>query len=280
MRASWDVLKRDKGLLIFPLLSGISCLLILASFAIPIYQSHAWHPPARDAQPVQQVMYYGALFCFYFANYFVITFFNAAIMACAVSRLQGGEPTIGYGFSVAMSRIHLILGWALLSATVGLVLRIIEDRSKRVGEVVAGLLGMAWTITSYLVVPVLVVEQKGPFAALKQSASLLRKTWGEQLVGNSSFGFLFFLLVLPAIALVIGGGYVASSMHSAAPIVACIGVAVVYCLILSLVHSALQAIFQAAVYLYAAQPAGVAAGTSGGPQGFPVQLLSQAMAAK
>ncbi|HSV14858.1 MAG TPA: hypothetical protein VLI90_11395, partial [Tepidisphaeraceae bacterium] len=66
MRASWDVLKRDKGLLIFPLLSGISCLLIMASFAVPIYQAKAWHPPGRDAQPVQQVMYYGALFCFYF----------------------------------------------------------------------------------------------------------------------------------------------------------------------------------------------------------------------
>ena len=122
-------------------------------------------------------------------------FFNTAIIACAINRLQGGEPSVGYGFSVAMSRIHLILGWALLSATVGLALRIIEDRSERVGQFVTGLLGMAWTVMSYLVVPILVVEQKGPFAALKESSVLLKKTWGERLVGNSSFGLIFFLLL-------------------------------------------------------------------------------------
>jgi Family of unknown function (DUF6159) len=275
MRASWDILMRDKGLLIFPLFSSISCLLIMASFAIPIYRANAWHPPARDAQVAQQIAYYGTLFCFYFANYFVITFFNAAMVACAVNQLQGGNPSIAYGFNTAASRIHLIFGWALLSATVGLALRLIEDRSKRVGQIIAGLFGMAWTVLSYLVVPILVVEQKGPFAALKESSVLLKKTWGERLVGNASFGTIFFLLALPGIAMIAIGIALSSSTHSATPVIGFVAIAVIYFVVLSLIHSVLQVIFQSAVYLYAAQPAAI---QSSGPRGFPVELISNAMA--
>src|SRR5437588_3884370 len=141
MRASWNVLKRDKGLLVFPLLSGICCLLVLASFAVPIFLSHAWEPPTKNAGAAKQVAYYGTLFLYYFANYFVITFFNVGIVACAIERMRGGEPTVGYGFSVAMSRLPLIIGWSLLSATVGLLLRIIEESSSKAGEFVAGLIG-------------------------------------------------------------------------------------------------------------------------------------------
>ena len=141
-------------------------------------------------------------FFFYFCNYFVITFFNAAIVACAFLRMEGGgEPSIGDGFREALARVPLIIGWAFLAATVGLVLRIIEDRSPKVGAFVAGLLGMAFSVVSFLVVPVLVIERKGPFSALKESTKLLKGTWGDQLVGNFSFGSIFGLLSLPAIIL-------------------------------------------------------------------------------
>jgi hypothetical protein len=140
---------------------------------------------------------------------------------------------------------------------------------------------MGWAVLSYLVVPILVFEQKGPFAALKESSVLLKKTWGEQLVGNMGFGGIFFLLMLPGIAVIVIGGALSSSMHSAAPLVGCIALAVVYFITLALVQSALQAIFQAAVYLYAANPVPAQVGmASGGPRGFPVELISNAMTSK
>ena len=129
MRASWEVLKKDKEILIFPLISGICCLLVVASFAIPLYASGNWRPPGDEATANQQVAYYAVLFLFYFCNYFVIVFFNSAIIACAVIRMGGGNPTVGDGFRAAFSRVGLIAGWALVCATVGLILRIIEDRS-------------------------------------------------------------------------------------------------------------------------------------------------------
>jgi hypothetical protein len=269
MRASWDVLRKDKALVLFPLFSGISCLVVMASFAVPVFVTGAWHPPGKGAQAAHQIAYYGTLFAFYFCNYFVITFFNVGIIACAIERMQGGEPSVGFGFQAAASRLPLILGWSLVAATVGLVLRIIEDRSERVGEIIAGLLGMAWTVVTYLAVPVLVAERKGPIPAIKESAQLLRRTWGDQVVGNFSFGLLFFLLSIPAFALVAAGFYLGVVAHSIPLAVLCVSLAVAYLITLSLIQSALQAIFQAAVYLYARDQQA--------PQGFPVTLLRDSM---
>jgi Family of unknown function (DUF6159) len=247
MSDCWQVLKRDKALLLFPLLSGICCLCLLASFAIPLYTTGAWEPPKSNAAAHQQVAYYGVLFLFYFCNYFVIVFFNAGIVACAATRMGGGNPSVADGFRAAASRLPVILGWTLISATVGLVLRILEDRSEKLGRIVAGLLGMAWTIVSFLVIPILVVENRSPFSALKDSTVLLKKTWGEQLISNFSFGMIFFLLSIPAIGLIVLGVLAGS----APALFACIGLGAIYLILLALIQSALQSIFQTALYLYA-----------------------------
>jgi hypothetical protein len=268
MSASWQILKQDTEMLLFPLISGLCCLVVMASFAVPLWLTGAWQPPGEQASAQQQIAYYAILFLFYFCNYFVIVFFNAAIVACATIRLGGGNPTVADGLRSAAQRLPLIAGWALLSATVGLVLRIIEDRSEKVGRFVAGLLGMAWTVVSFLVIPILVVERKSPVAALKDSTALLRRTWGEQLVGNFSFGLIFFLLAIPAFAL-IALGIFAGSLAIA---VLCIGLAVVYLVLLALIQSALQSIFQAALYLYARQ--------GQVPAGFQHESLAGALAQK
>jgi hypothetical protein len=265
MADCWRVLRQDKKLLLFPLLSGICCLALLASFAIPLYATGAWEPPARDAAASRQVAYYGMLFLFYFCNYMVIVFFNAGIVACATIRMDGGEPSIGDGFRAAASRLPVIIGWVLIAATVGLILRIVEDWSDKVGRIVAGVLGMAWTLVSFLAVPVLVVENKNPIAALKDSAALLKKTWGEQLTAHFSFGMITALLTIPAFAMV----FVGLLSGKMAAVVVCIALAVVYLILLALVQSALQSIFQVALFLYA----------RGGrvPEGFREESLSGAM---
>ena len=268
MGASWRVLKQDKEILIFPLMSGVCCLLVLASFAIPIISSGNWELPDENASAEQGIMYYGTLFLFYFCTYFVIVFFNSAIIVCATIRMQGGDPTVGDGFRASLARLPLIFGWALVSATVGLVLRIIEDRSKTVGRIVAGLLGMAWTVVSFLVVPILVIEKKGPIHALKESTMLLKKTWGEQLIGNFSFGLIFFLLSIPAFILAALGFF----SGGAVALATCIILAVIYLIVIALIQSALQAIFQAAVYLYTRD--------GGAPAGFDPELLADSMGHK
>ena len=247
MSECWQVLKQEKSLLVFPLISCICCLLLMASFAVPIFLTGAWQPPGHAAATMKQTAYYGTLFSFYVANYFIVVFFNAALVACAATRLTGGTPTVGDGLRAAAARLPVIAGWALVSATVGLILRMIEDRSDKIGQIVAGLIGMAWTVVSFLVVPVLVMENKGPIAALQESTSLLKKTWGEQLISNFSFGMIFSVLSVPAFLLVFLGFYLGGAVAG----IACCVVAAVYLMVLALIHSALQAIFQTALYLYA-----------------------------
>jgi len=186
-------------------------------------------------------------------------------VACAVIRMGGGDPTIGDGFRAAFARLPLIVGWALISASFGLLLRIIEDRSEKIGRIVAGLLGMAWTAVSFLVIPILVIDKKSPITAFKESATLLKKTWGEQLISNFSFGLLFFLLNIPAFLLIGVGIFIGSGMA----LIICISLAVIYLIVLALIQSTLQAIFQAALYLYARH--------GRAPAGFQGELLQSVM---
>ena len=202
MGASWGVLKQDKEILIFPILSGICCSLVLASFAIPILVTEFWRPPNAEAEIIRQIAYYGTLFAFYLCNYFVITFFNTALISCAMLRLNGGDPTVAYGLKEALRRAHLIASWALVSATVGMILRVLEERSNWIGKIVLSIVGVVWSVASFFVVPAMVVKEIGPLDALKESSKLIKRTWGELLVGSFSFGSIFALLSLPALGMI------------------------------------------------------------------------------
>ena len=265
MKASWDLLRQDKEILLFPVLSGLSLFLILLSFAVPVIALGGVDTVHRIARHNGAVGNLVVLFAFYFINYFVILFFNTAIVACATIRMRGGNPTVSDGLHEASTRLFDIAGWALVSASVGMLLRMIEERSRLVGRIVAGLLGMAWGITSYLVIPILVNERKGPMEAFQESARLLKKTWGEELIGGFSFGLVFFVLSLPAVALVYGG--VASG--SGVPALAFFALAVFYLVSLAVVQAALQGIFQAALYQYARK--------GEAPRGFERDVLNEAI---
>lgn len=243
------VLRDEKSLLVFPLASGIACMIVFASFALPLWASGYASGVLDEGQIPQDPVAYIVLFLFYFVNYFVIVFFNSALVSCAIVRFYGGDATVGGGLRAAFARLPQIAGWALVSATVGLILKAIESRSERVGEIAAGLLGAAWTIVTYFVVPVLVVERVGPITAVKRSFAILRKTWGESLTANFSIGLAValasFVALLPAFLGIVLG--------NTATIIAGIAVTAALLIIISLVSAALNTIILAALYLYAAE---------------------------
>lgn len=270
-KQSFNVLRLDKELLLFPLMSGLACIIVLASFAAPLWNSDYLNVVFEERQAPEDPLAYVILFAFYFINYFVIVFFNSALVACAIIRFRGGNPTLGDGLRAATERLPQILGWAAVSATVGVVLRIIESRSERAGQIAAGLLGMAWSITTFFVVPVLVIEKGGPVTAVKRSLSILRKTWGEALSANFGIGVITFLATLPGIIAVVAGVAVAASGYVALG-AAAIAAGILLVLIVALVSSALNAILLAALYLYAA--------TDELPQHFDSERLAHAFAGK
>ncbi len=249
-RQSLHLLMLDKELLVFPLLSGISCFLVLASFVAGVWATGIAGEEGAAGRGVSWVV----LFAYYFANYFVIVFFNSALVACAMIRFRGGVPTVGAGMRAARERLAQIAAWALLAATVGVLLKMIEERVQFVGRIVIALLGAAWTIGSYFVVPVLVVERIGPIDAFRRSVLILKKAWGESIVGNLGLGLITFLVTL---ALLIATGIVtmvlAVNIGSIGVALAGIVVMILIVVLAALVGSALNAIVLSALYLYATE---------------------------
>jgi hypothetical protein len=251
-RNSWEVLKQNKRLILFPVISGLACLVVLVSFAIPLVILHnngVFDGAGGKAQT--PIWVYPVAFAFYFCNYFIITFCNAALVSCTLMYFNGEEPTVGDGFRAASARLPQIIAWSLVSATVGLLLRSIESAHEKVGAFIRSLLGSAWAIITYFVVPVLVVEKVGPIDAIKRSVSLLKKSWGEALIGRIGIGFFMFLVTLPGVLLLVGG-FLAVANGTTGLGLALAGLGLVYLLCASAVGSALSTIFLSATYQYAA----------------------------
>ena len=250
IKASAAVLRADKELIVFPIVSAIGVLIVTASFALPMLMA-GFFDALFDGQA--QVLGFVVGFLFYIVQYFVIIFANSALVGAAMIRLRGGDPTVGDGVRIAMRHIGPILGYALVSATVGMILRWLSERGKLVGKIVSSIAGMAWNLATYLVVPVLVIEDVGPLEAVKRSATLLKKTWGEQIVGNfgigAIFGLLFFVLILLAVPV-----FVLVAMTESIALIVLVGLVFVLVLVfLGLINSTLNGIYIAAVYRYAAE---------------------------
>jgi hypothetical protein len=244
IKASAEVLRSDKELLLFPVCSGIAAMLVMATFVVPMFALRLFE---------NGVGVVGAIwgFLFYLCQYFVIFFFNAALVGAASIRLNGGDPTVADGFNAAKAKAGPILGYAAIAATVGLLLQALKNRDNNfLIRLIGSGLGVAWTLSTFLVVPVLVQQNVGPIDAIKESVNLLKRTWGENAIGNVGLGAVFALMmfgvVLLGVALVI-----AASMISVTLAITFGVIAVLAIVALVIVQSALSAIYSAALYRYA-----------------------------
>jgi len=248
VKASAAVLRADKELVVFPIISAIALLIVTASFAVPtIFAGWVDSALAGEASILSAVV----AFLFYLVQYFVIFFFNSALVGAALIRLRGGDPTVGDGLRIAFSHSGSILGYAFIAATVGMILRWLSERAGALGKIAISLVGMVWNIATYLVVPVLVMEEVGPVDAVKRSVALLKRTWGEQIIGNFGvgliFGLLAFLVLLVGVPLIA----LAAAAESVPLIVLAVAVLVLALIFLALINSTLSGIYTAAVYQYA-----------------------------
>jgi uncharacterized protein DUF6159 len=238
--SSFKILRANKQLIIFPVLSGASLLVIIGSFVVAALAVNSW-----DVQNIGElrgnVEYYGVLFLFYLVNYFVVVFFNMALVHCTRLYFKGEEVSVKSGLQFSMSRVGAIFSWAVFAATVGLILRIIQENTGIIGKIITGIIGIVWSVATFFVVPVIAYEKVGPVGAFKRSAQMMKDKWGESLAAGFSFGliqFLGFLVVGVPLFLLAG----------AVNIFLGIALAVAGIFIVMSVLSAAQTIFISAVY--------------------------------
>src|SRR6266849_2529776 len=222
-KESLQVLAKDKEILLFPLLSGIVTMvaflsIVSAGVASGVFEHFDKHDPLN----------YAVAFVWYFISWFIVLFFNVAVIHCAAIRLRGGDPTVADGFRASMQHLGRIAAWAFVSATVGVILRFLADRAGFIGRIIIGLLGAAWSIATYFIVPVMIFENRTLRDSVKQSTQLIAKTWGESLVAAGGIGVFIMLLALAGLVLPIAAFFIS-------PIAALValGILVIYWIALS-----------------------------------------------
>lgn len=253
---SWDVLKSDTSLLLFPILSTISGIVAVAVVCIPTMGVQGIWKVVDNKHPVAYIIathdptYYIAAVASVFVATFIGVFFNVALAACATRSLRGEDTSVSEGFSAALGRIGPILGWTLVTATVGLILQILEEYVGFAGRIAVWIAGAAWSIATFFVVPVVALEGSGPLEALKRSAAVVKARWGEGATGaiiiTAASGFANLAIVLV--------GVVGFMLLSRAPLVGAVIIVVAAAAFVAVVvvSSALNQIFRVAVYQYAA----------------------------
>ena len=243
--ASFGVLKSEKKLAAIPAVSALTCGVIAVAVGggVVLTADFIANPaPGQDdfsLTPASWVIGIVGLFIIGLVS----QMFAATLIAAANERLNGGSFTMGQAFSKATTRTPSILGWSAINSTVGLVLQAIRDKAGFLGDVAAGLIGAAWNVVTWLVLPIIIIEGIGPIAAIKKSANLLKTTWGENLFAQAGIGLIGFLLMLPGI-LIFGG------LSFVLPVVG-IPLLFIWVVVISCLMSALGAIYRTALYRFA-----------------------------
>ncbi len=236
IKESWNILKKDKELLLYPLVSAVISMILLFAIFVPVVFAG-----------FSTFNFWIAFIVFYFLAVIVGTFFTAGLMASANMRLNGKDPKFSDGLKIAAKNFPTLLGWAILNATVGIILRIIAEGDNIISKVIAYILSFAWSMLTLFTIPVILFEKKGVFSSIKRSGEIFKHTWGESVVGTVSIGLLFGLGFLVGLGLI----FLAYLTGVFALFAAVFVLVFIFWVILYLVTSALEGIYTTALYNYA-----------------------------
>lgn len=249
-KQSWAVLKNDRSLVIFPILSTVFAIIAVAVIMVPtaFVTGTDVNGAIEQNNPILGV---AAIVTLYVST-FIVIFFNVALAACAARSLRGEDTKVGEGIAAAMRQIGPILGWTLVAGTVGLILQILEDRFPLLGKIAVWIADAAWAVATFFVIPVIAMEGTGPFRSLKRSVQVVKARWGEGATGQIAISAVTGLIVF-GIVLVGGGAGYALVAVGLTPVAIAVGAVVVAAVIVvAIISSALNSIFRVAVYQYAA----------------------------
>lgn len=247
IKASAKVLNSDKRLLIFPIISSIGVIIITLPFAIPFFQSGS----LNKSYSLFSTNNLPLIFIYYFLIYTVIIFFNSALVGAAIISLKGGHPSISDGIKVAVSHFPQVLGYAFIAATIGLLLRWIQEKLGLFGKIFSFIANISWNLATFLVIPTLVNENIGPIKAIKRSANLLKKTWGEQIIANIGIGIVFGLFIMGLVLIFIPLIIITSTGNLNILGMTLGGILFLSIILIMVLSSTINTIYTAALYRYA-----------------------------
>ncbi len=258
VRSSWSVLRRNSELLFFPLLTVVGASLMLGGLGWSVLWLLGYDIQRVVAAPAwaHTLLTYGWLALAYAVGIYT----NTALVAIVLRLFRGEQPDFGEGWRLATARLPCIFGYALLMATIGMVIRLIFRPAGFLGRllgpglertVVFTFVGLSWHVIPYFVVPVIINEDVRPLDALRRSAGIIRRTWGKDVVVNASV-WLVFAGPLILVGLIASPAVTWATMTLNEWVVTGVVYALLVLLLLTLLFKmAMDGIFSAAVYEYA-----------------------------
>jgi len=255
-KLSWKVLQLDRELIFFPIMGTIGAIIVGVIAAGVFAGTGTFDRLGSGTDAEFNVVDLVITLVAYFGGLYMVIFFNAALVAAARERLEGGDPNVMSGIRAVRGMWLAILGWTIITGTVGLILQALQSMAREnsqgvmriVAMILVALLQTAWAYITFFVIPVLVVERVGPISAIRRSGGLLRRSWGEQLTASFSF-FLIYLLAILIVAI---------------PVVVLIFIAPVAAIIVGVILggialasvAAMEGIFKAALYEWVSEGKG------------------------
>ncbi|MEX2008021.1 MAG: DUF6159 family protein [Candidatus Spechtbacterales bacterium] len=285
LRASWSTLKMDRELLLLPLYSmfaGLAVFLVGVAFVVLAMQVgiisyeelEMLFSGTEEPSLAQTALSTGYLFIVGLGVALTTNFFTAALVAAALYRFSGGNPTVGYALQKAREHFWAIAAFTLLSWTVLSALRFISERVPFAGKMITAFLGVAWSLATMFAVPHIVATSRhvGPLEAVKESAGVFRKTWGENFIGGIGLSVIFAIVLVPVVLLLIAGPALAVAYGGLFTLIVTAPFAIAVLIALAAGMEAISGIFRAALYHYAT--------TGESPAAFDKELLRAAFKPK
>lgn len=283
VRQSFAVLMQEKKLLFFPVVTSFLTIFIFLFFIAPIpFQptGHSYLEPEHweavadsilraDLSQVESgevlqldTWFLGYLAVLYLVSMFLLTFFNTAFFNEIIHALNRRPVSIAGGLRFALTKLKPIALWSLLAGVVGIVIQRLEHYFGFFSRWVVGWIGIVWSVASVFVVPVLIREEESanPFELLKKSALLIRRRWGEGLIGYVGIRAagavlaLSLIMVFGLLFVVVGllmAWYVPSLLIPF--VVILIGTSLLATILVAYFENVLNRVFQCALYIYAAE---------------------------
>ena len=255
-KLTFGVINKDREMIWFAVLSTVFSTIFTVAMIFPtVVPSLLEEGFSSETLEIYQ---YALLFVTYFGLAFIATFFNVCVVYTTKVRFEGGNATFDESLKFAFSKIGLIAQWSVISATVGLLLRLLHNLASRLGKIgelvaniVIGLLGMAWSIMTIFVVPVLVYENVSPFDAIKKSAEVIKRTWGESLIKTIGLGIVQFLVFIALIFACFGLVWALFQLFGMMGMIAGFGLSLLILLFAGLIFNIANTVFNTALYVYA-----------------------------
>lgn len=264
-KQSWNALRANPQLLVFPLMSLAGMVLVTIVFLIPMAGAGIFDAVARSAETgesqlsnTQMTLSAVVGFIYSFVGYTVVIFSNVALVGAAMKLARGETATVQDGIDIARARLGKIIAYAFISAVVGTLARAISQSGRDKGiagqilaAIVGGIIQGAWSLVVFFAIPVLVMEDVGVIDSMKRSLSLFKQTWGESFVGQTAIGLIGCVATIALMA--VGGLLIFGAVATGSTLLVVLAVALVILMLvgIGLLNGAVNGVFQASLYQYA-----------------------------